>query len=275
MADMESRGINDKEKIKKLYASLSDERLAELISNGADAFTAIGWQLLTREAERRGLLAGTTLPRGVVGPRRSLYDVLGIDFGADSLDIKAAYRRQAKEWHPDRRGGSKEAEEQFKLIAAAYEVLRDPQTRARYDATLLHGLDFNLEQYFVDFQRASDLFAKELKQTAAELAAQHWHWADIVETLKSQGCPTLLATKVAKDAWVDWCGRLGARVRRRSTVAALMVIGTIVSWNIAEAIPRSLATLGALLGLASLGLLLVALWIFFISNIRDLFSTLK
>jgi molecular chaperone DnaJ len=61
------------------------------------------------------------------------YDVLGIQRGADEAAIKAAYRRMAKECHPDRQGGCKNAEAQFKALNEAYDVLKDPQKRAAYD----------------------------------------------------------------------------------------------------------------------------------------------
>src|SRR5215213_8307708 len=61
------------------------------------------------------------------------YDLLGVQRGADEAAIKAAYRRLAKEHHPDRKGGCKNAEAQFKAINEAYDVLKDPQKRAAYD----------------------------------------------------------------------------------------------------------------------------------------------
>src|SRR4051812_15879412 len=61
------------------------------------------------------------------------YDLLGIQRGADEAAIKAAYRRMAKECHPDRQGGCKNAEAKFKAINEAYDVLKDPQKRAAYD----------------------------------------------------------------------------------------------------------------------------------------------
>jgi molecular chaperone DnaJ len=61
------------------------------------------------------------------------YDLLGIQRGADEAAIKAAYRRMAKECHPDRQGGCKNAEAQFKALNEAYDVLKDPQKRAAYD----------------------------------------------------------------------------------------------------------------------------------------------
>jgi molecular chaperone DnaJ len=61
------------------------------------------------------------------------YATLGVARGASDDDIKKAYRRLAMQYHPDRNNGSKEAEEQFKAISEAYDVLRDPEKRAAYD----------------------------------------------------------------------------------------------------------------------------------------------
>src|SRR3954451_1467081 len=61
------------------------------------------------------------------------YDLLGVPRGADEAAIKSAYRRLAKEFHPDRHGGCKENEARFKAVSEAYDVLKDPQKRAAYD----------------------------------------------------------------------------------------------------------------------------------------------
>ncbi|MGI8611073.1 MAG: molecular chaperone DnaJ [Sphingomicrobium sp.] len=61
------------------------------------------------------------------------YDLLGVQRGADDAAIKAAYRRLAKECHPDRHGGCTDQEARFKAISEAYECLKDPQKRAAYD----------------------------------------------------------------------------------------------------------------------------------------------
>src|SRR6478735_10682118 len=61
------------------------------------------------------------------------YDLLGVGRGADDAAIKAAYRRLAKEHHPDRHNGCSDKEAQFKAINEAYDVLKDPQKRAAYD----------------------------------------------------------------------------------------------------------------------------------------------
>lgn len=61
------------------------------------------------------------------------YEVLGVTREATQEDIKKAYRRGAMKYHPDRNPGDKQAEENFKRVQEAYEVLSDPQKRAEYD----------------------------------------------------------------------------------------------------------------------------------------------
>jgi len=64
---------------------------------------------------------------------RDPYDVLGVSRDASDGEIKKAYRRLAMEHHPDRNDGDKDAEEKFKEATEAYEVLRNPESRARFD----------------------------------------------------------------------------------------------------------------------------------------------
>jgi molecular chaperone DnaJ len=61
------------------------------------------------------------------------YELLGVQRGADDAAIKAAYRRLAKECHPDRHNGCAQQEARFKAVSEAYDVLKDPQKRAAYD----------------------------------------------------------------------------------------------------------------------------------------------
>lgn len=66
-------------------------------------------------------------------PQRDLYDVLGVSRGASSDEIRKAYRKLAKKFHPDMNPGDRKAEEKFKEITAAHEVLSDARKRKLYD----------------------------------------------------------------------------------------------------------------------------------------------
>ena len=66
-------------------------------------------------------------------PKRDYYEILGLSRGASEQDVKSAFRRLAKDCHPDRNGGDKSSEAKFKELNEAYEALRDPQKRAAYD----------------------------------------------------------------------------------------------------------------------------------------------
>jgi molecular chaperone DnaJ len=65
--------------------------------------------------------------------KRDFYEVLGVGKSADEKDLKAAYRKLAKQFHPDANPGDKTAEAKFKEINEAYDVLKDPQKKAAYD----------------------------------------------------------------------------------------------------------------------------------------------
>jgi molecular chaperone DnaJ len=65
--------------------------------------------------------------------KKDFYEILGISKNANAAEIKKAYRKKAIEFHPDKNPGDAEAEENFKKAAEAYEILSDPQKKAKFD----------------------------------------------------------------------------------------------------------------------------------------------
>lgn len=98
--------------------------------------------------------------------KRDYYEVLGVDKNVNDDDLKKAFRKLAKQYHPDLNPGNKEAEQKFKEVNEAYEVLSDPDKRAKYDQFGHAGVDGSYGSYGsggvggfnVDFGDIGDIF---------------------------------------------------------------------------------------------------------------------
>ncbi len=91
-------------------------------------------------------------------PEKDYYKILGVSKDASEEEIKRAFRHLARKWHPDVNPGNKEAEDRFKEINEAFEVLKDPEKRSAYDQfgqAGLEGAGFRFERGFPSFD---DLF---------------------------------------------------------------------------------------------------------------------
>jgi molecular chaperone DnaJ len=123
------------------------------------------------------------------------YVLLGIDRGASLGDIKRAYRRLARRYHPDINPGDSRAAQQFRQIATAYETLSNPETRRRYDTTGeatdrsdpptygFEGFDFSVSVGGASAPTFGDLFADVLRQRDARQGASGARGSDLHATL--------------------------------------------------------------------------------------------
>ena len=107
--------------------------------------------------------------------KKNYYDILGVSKKASSDEIKSAYRRLAKQYHPDLHPGDAAAAEKFKEINEAYEVLSDADKKARYDQYGFAGVDpnFNPDEWVMgckssDIRRSSALFGEYMPITSTQ-----------------------------------------------------------------------------------------------------------
>ena len=159
--------------------------------------------------------------------KRDYYEVLGIEKGASADEIKKAYRKTALKYHPDRNPDDKEAEEKFKEAAEAYDVLSNPDKRARYDQFGHAGMDgagagfgggfggggFSMEDIFSQF---GDIFGGGFGFGGGGRARQHTNRGSDIRirvslTLDEIANGVTKKLKLNKNITCDACGGSGAK----------------------------------------------------------------
>jgi hypothetical protein len=170
----------------------------------------------------------------------SFYEVLGLERTASADQLKAAYRKQAIRWHPDKNPGDKTAEERFKLVAEAYSILSDSNRRQQYNALLDAGLAKQAYRATVDRETASRIFLREMTSLATELTFQNVPWGRIAPELVKRGCPEGVASGIAAAAETY----RKASVRRAAVAALAQAVVWIVLGIIASTISYDIAQPG-------------------------------
>ena len=182
--------------------------------------------------------------------KRDYYEVLGVQRNANADEIKKAYRKAAIKYHPDKNPGDKEAEEKFKEAAEAYDVLSNPDKRARYDQFGHAGMGgaagggfgsgfgggFSMEDIFSQFgdifgghfggfssrgggrrvNRGSDIRVK-VKLTLAEIANGTTKKLKINKTIACDKCGGTGAKDSSSYATCSACGGSGYVMRVENT----------------------------------------------------------
>ena len=184
--------------------------------------------------------------------KRDYYEVLGVQKNANADEIKKAYRKAAIKYHPDKNPGDKEAEEKFKEAAEAYDVLSNPDKRARYDQFGHAGMGgaagggggfggfgggFSMEDIFSQFgdifgghfgggfrsssggrrvNRGSDIRVK-VKLTLAEIATGVTKKLKINKTVACEKCGGTGAKDAASYSTCSTCNGSGYAMRVENT----------------------------------------------------------
>lgn len=189
--------------------------------------------------------------------KRDYYEVLGVQKGATDAEIKKAYRKLAKQYHPDTNQGDEEAEAKFKEASEAYEVLSDQDKRAAYDryghsafeqgggpgaGGFGGGFDFDMEDLFGGV--FGDMFGgggrrrprgprpgNDIKQTIqVEFAEAAFGVEKEIKVHTSETCSTCNGTKAKPGTSATTCSKCGGsgqvRVTQRTILGAMQTVQT-------------------------------------------------
>ena len=142
--------------------------------------------------------------------KRDYYEVLGLSKGASEEELKKAYRKLAKKYHPDVNPGDKQAEAKFKELNEAYSILSDPDKRARYDQFGHAGVDPSYGAASAATSETSTWATCSGPSSGAASGALAEAAAPAAATAPSGGSP-------CGPAWRSPSRRPPSAVRRRST----------------------------------------------------------
>jgi DnaJ-class molecular chaperone len=127
---------------------------------------------------------------------RDYYEVLGVERDADGVKVKSAFRRLARELHPDVNDHDPEAEEKFKEAAEAYEVLSDPERRRTYDAYGHEGLRGNGFAPGAGFGTIDDIFQAFFSGQGIRFARGPMRGQDLVHQVEITAIDAMLGAGV-------------------------------------------------------------------------------
>jgi len=153
---------------------------------------------------------------------RDPYEVLEVEPGAPSPEIKRAYRRLARMWHPDR-NSAPEAEARFKEVASAWEVLGDPEKRRRHD--MRHGRAARgelPEDFLADVADAIDRAEHWIRAVVLPHYAQHWRGVGAEMAARLIADLDILVTPADLEPAGWWRRRRVARISDSIVVTVLM-----------------------------------------------------
>ncbi len=125
---------------------------------------------------------------------RDYYEVLGVERDANKAEVKTAFRRLARELHPDVNDHDPEAEEKFKAAAEAYEVLSDPERRRAYDAYGHRGLRGGPQPG--GFGSVEDIFQAFFGGVGFEVRRGPMRGQDLIHQVEISAVDAMLGTKI-------------------------------------------------------------------------------
>ena len=177
-----------------------------------------------------------------------LYEVLGVKKDASAEEIKKAYRTLAFKYHPDRNPGNKEAEEMFKKISAAYDVLGDETKRKQYDTASVYGTSqaetASNTQYsggYADYTFTNEEFARWFREQQNRYNSQNNSRRYYYYSSNDKNRPTSRMSKGS--AFILLIFSVITLLFGLNIILWLPLIGILILFSAANGIKRSIASI--------------------------------